>query len=137
MDLKFKINFAADAILKFQGEQNDWHPGILVWPGIDGIPMLKDEGQDSGAPLDPRQLFMFMDFKARIFDLTDEADHKYYTWVCDRIVNGWFIMYHRESLGQGKIYLEWVQRYLKVRPGGRMATPNIPEKQKPLDILQI
>lgn len=136
MDLRAKINFAADAILKFQGEQHsEWHPGALVWPGIDGIPMLKEEGMGD-APMDPRRLFMFMDFRARIFDLNQEADHKYYTWVCDRIIGGWFIMHFRESLGQGKVYLEWVQRYLKLRPGERLAAVNTPHKQRPLDILQ-
>lgn len=100
---------------KFHNEQSNLHNGKLQWPGINGLPVrneipvnIKEEEKDYAV--------LVGDFHCRHFDLNKEEDREYYSWVKDRIVNGWFHQLHahhtfKEDLPYPHIYLEWVQLY--------------------------
>ena len=102
-------------LYKYVGEQSNRHPGELTWPSYRGFPVLggfnyNDEGL---------YLTSVGYFHAYTFDLDKPEDREYYQWVMDRIVNGWFLKVRDELIrenGKIKIYLEWVQRYLKQLP---------------------
>lgn len=136
-----RIGYVANAIYKFHGEQHEkWHPGKLIWPGVDGIPLL--EPQDKLPELiDSSNIFMAHYAHVRTFDLSDSNDVAYYQWVLDRIVGGWFIPLEKRIIDDGKkVYLEWVQRYIQVIPS--KAAAKVPftvlnSTTKPLDIMRM
>jgi len=113
---------------KYVGEQSEWHPGPLTWPGRE-FPYL---GEFNGIYDDLMDFVPFVFFKSRLFNLSDEADTEYYTWVKDRIVNGWFLQYasvvtpkETETGVIIYIYLEWGQPYLiQVKKSNLEQSPN-------------
>ncbi|GIW58941.1 MAG: hypothetical protein KatS3mg087_0007 [Patescibacteria group bacterium] len=136
-----RIGYVATAIYKFQGEQHDkWHPKKLIWPGVDGIPLLEP---DEPVPevIDTSNVFMSHYFHSRMFDLSNAEDVAYYHWVSDRIVGGWFVPLEKRFIEDGKkVYLEWVQRYLQVLPkkaADRRPFTVLHSNPKPLDLLRM
>lgn len=97
---------------KYQGEQSERHPDILVWPGYKNIPVL---GPLPSVPLTiPEALYPVGYFYCRKFSLVNEEDREYYSWVMDRIINGWFTQLYI-SRNDSEVYLEWCQRYWRVK----------------------
>lgn len=99
---------------KYEGEQSEWHPGELVWPGI-GYPYLGPKLET----LDAVDYVPVVYFYSKLFDLSNQQDYEHYVWVNDRIVNGWFIQYNKQvniQENEGKVnvrvYMEWGQVYL-------------------------
>jgi len=110
----FRYSFTGQ-LYKYLGEQSPWHPGELTWPGYKGFPVL------GGVDYNQETLYVTLVsfFYSKVFDLQDEEDKRYYDWVMDRIVNGWFIKLQSNVIqnDQGiKVYLEWTQRYLQQLP---------------------
>lgn len=99
-------------LVRFQGEQSEYHDGELVWPGYKGFPVLAK----FFTPVDNNLYLTWVHFfHSKLFDLSNEKDREHYQWVNDRIVNGWFLPITREIKREDdkvRIYLEWVQRYL-------------------------
>lgn len=111
---KDNVTYVPDGTLyKYFGEQHtERHPDTLVWPGIDGIPVLGSVKKGAVA----FRFTLYSYFKSKTFDLSNPEDEEYYIWVADRISNGWFKLIHREHHwedGVMKVYVEWQQRYVK------------------------
>jgi hypothetical protein len=111
---------------RYYGEQDNRHGGALSWPGVNGypfrgqVPMLKPEEMQVLAAHG-----LVGDAHHRTFCLSDAADNKDYSWVRERIRNGWFTQDHVERWRTDDaihIYLEWTQLYIEV-PRSRMARP--------------
>jgi hypothetical protein len=99
-------------LAKYFGEQSPFHVGELTWPGYQGFPVINF---DVNCRYDYPVLTLVHYFYNKFFDLNKPEDLEHYSWVSDRIVNGWFICVHREFFtenNQIKVYMEWVQRYL-------------------------
>lgn len=97
---------------KYKGEQDSRHDVDLVWPGIYGFPVSADSYRTDP----PNSVSLIYFFHSKLFDLTEEEDQKYYLWVQDRIVNGWFVSLRNEYKWENNkicVFLEWVQRYAK------------------------
>jgi len=99
---------------KYEGEQSEWHPGMLTWPGID-YPYLGEYK----SKLDAVEYIPVAFFRSKLFNLSQEEDVRHYEWVNDRIANGWFVQYSKQVKlveGDGAVsvhaYLEWGQVYL-------------------------
>lgn len=106
--------------VKYIDEQNlERHPGTLVWPGINGLPVLGPISVED-SDLSSQAYTIVSYFYYKLFDLSNSEDSEYFTWVRDRIINGWFIQYHLEYIKDEKnpcnikVYMEWVQRYIKI-----------------------
>jgi hypothetical protein len=111
------------SLFKYFGEQDDRHHGRLFWSNaLDGLPirgassfLLKSDEVDSFVDI-------HWDFHCKEFDLFNEKDLEEYTYVMDRIVNGWFYLHHRDYIREPQsnrvryVYLEWSQRYGQVSP---------------------
>ncbi len=112
---------------KYEGEQSEWHSGTLTWPGLE-YPFLESEDVPRS---EEREYVPTVFFYSKLFNLNDTQDKEHYVWVNDRIVNGWFVQYHKQikPLESDKdtsvyVYLEWGQVYLvciKKREGNENA----------------
>lgn len=101
-----------EQLIKYYGEQDDRHPGQLIWPGYMHIPVLAP--MNTSVHKIPEDLYPVGFFHCHRFLLSDEQEQDYYTWVMDRIVNGWFTQLHISRYDDG-VYLEWCQRYWRVK----------------------
>lgn len=112
-------------MIRFRGEQSKWHDGELMWPGYKGFPVL---ASDYNVTDHPRVCLVHF-FHSKLFDLSNEEDKKYYDWVNDRVVNGWFLLERKEIKGTDnvKVYMEWIQRYLWVVPSSAVAEEQLIE----------
>ena len=102
-------------LLKYSGEQSPWHPGILTWPGYKGVPVIGEVNYND----DIWYVTLVNYFYSKIFDLSNEEDKRHYDWIMDRVCNGWFLKIRDELIKEDnkiKVYLEWVQRYIKQIP---------------------
>jgi hypothetical protein len=126
----FRLLFSGQ-LLKYDGEQSKWHPGELTWPGYKGVPVVGGVSYSD----DVAYVTLVNYFQAKTFDLTNEADKDHYCWVMDRVYNGWFLKIRDELIkedGKIKIYLEWVQRYLKQVPMSEVIKAELSEQSNAL-----
>ncbi|MEM2001853.1 MAG: hypothetical protein QXT77_04295 [Candidatus Methanomethylicaceae archaeon] len=99
------------------------HSSELVWiDRYNPYPFKKDRSTEilKREEID-RFSEIFWDFKCRTFDLTNPSDYEDYIKVMDRIVNGWFVLWHRKYIENDKgeivkVYLEWAQAYCDILP---------------------
>lgn len=112
------------SLFKYFGEQDtDLHSSELVWiDRYNPYPFKKDRSTEilKREEID-RFSEIFWDFKCRTFDLTNPSDYEDYIKVMDRIVNGWFVLWHRKYIENDKgeivkVYLEWAQAYCDILP---------------------
>ncbi|MEM3075024.1 MAG: hypothetical protein QW727_03745 [Candidatus Pacearchaeota archaeon] len=119
----FRSYLKESILRKYYGEQSNWHPHELVWPGYNGLPVvgsyfhIRNEEAHTVIPVKY--------FYSKIFDISDEKDKEHFDWVMDRIQSGWFSLNfidrkwveNIDENGRNKIkiviYMEWVQYYSK------------------------
>ncbi len=108
------------SISKFVGEQENG--GVrLFWGNASEFPFRGPSAPPlKEAELDDVQIVQ--DFHAKEFDLSVVTDVEEYHRVMDRVVNGWYVCYHREIsrdpvTGKRSAYVEWTQRYGQYTPG--------------------
>jgi len=90
----------------------------LFWPGtIDGFPVKNDGGLPPDLKKEETEnLDLQLDFKSKLFDLSDPAQKEEFDNINDKIVNGWYSLQRRSDHWDDenkhfRVWLEWAQIY--------------------------
>ena len=99
----------------FTDRGGNHHGGDIHWPGTpDGFPFRGEVPDFKQAEFD--NIPLALDYRAKLFILSDEQDMKEWLTVMDRVVNGWYMQHNRidrwsdDPVGP-VVWLEWVQIY--------------------------
>jgi hypothetical protein len=132
---------------KFIGDQGDHYPGRMSWSStLGGVPFLGPPPNVKQRETDAGIAKHHLDFRWRMFDLSNPKDGVEYRETMDRIVNGLFthhVIDRHVDHGTGKVtvYIEWSVRYATVSPESEVArsshaplsTPSLLAGQQPSD----
>lgn len=117
----------------FNEQDPSRHPGQLLWPGVQGLPVIANDPDDV-AMLTERELQNFVKvnkYKAKWFDLSNAQDLAEYTDVMEHILAKWYVLrkqtWHEDVTGSEprmRTWVEWIQQY--AAPSPRATARNIP-----------
>jgi len=110
------MNTNGRSLLKFFNRQQNDAGQQLLWPGLpQGYPVLGPNAPDlKGDEIE--KVPVRIDYKSKLFDLSNEKDCAEYNQIMDQIVNG---LYHRldhdrrwnDAKQHYQIWLEWAEFY--------------------------
>lgn len=141
------------SLLKYFGEpggDSTPHSAPLLWPGTSaGFPVR------GGPPRNHREgdpePYHVGEYHAERFRLWMDDDHQRFTWIMDRVFNGWFKILKRDDFWDANqeaflVWLEWLQIYgeypdktSRGSGNGQAVDPNPPRNgiRRPIDSIPI